>query len=208
LADIGERVLPAVNGGLRDFKAVLEAIRAVIPGTDKWKVGTRALEGAGIGATWGAFGGPLGVAGGALAGGAAGGALGAAENILTTPKGAAEALRSPFDKFFERSGAPDILGIDRGGTYTSPGRTGKPARPVEEEEKETKDKDRLSANERQKPIIIETKPQISLSLNIDGRTTASAMSTALASYYAFPGQAPAADGLDHFNSGDHNFIAQ
>jgi hypothetical protein len=46
---------------------------------------------------------------------------------------------------------------------------------------------------------------LSLNLNIDGRTLAQAVSTALMAVHGFPGHAPAADGLSQFMSGDHNF---
>ena len=46
---------------------------------------------------------------------------------------------------------------------------------------------------------------LSLNLNIDGRTLAQAVSTALIALHGFPGHAPAADGLSQFMSGDHNF---
>jgi hypothetical protein len=48
-------------------------------------------------------------------------------------------------------------------------------------------------------------PPISLNLNIDGRTIAQALSTALQIYNGFPTQAPAADGMGQTYSGDHNF---
>jgi hypothetical protein len=46
---------------------------------------------------------------------------------------------------------------------------------------------------------------LSLNSNINGRTLAETVSTALMTMYGFPGQAPAADGLSQFMSGDHNF---
>jgi hypothetical protein len=46
---------------------------------------------------------------------------------------------------------------------------------------------------------------LSLNLNIDGRTLAQTVSTALTTIYGFAGQAPAADGLSQFVGGDHNF---
>jgi hypothetical protein len=46
---------------------------------------------------------------------------------------------------------------------------------------------------------------LSLNLNIDGRTIAEAMSSALASLHTFPSQAPAADGAGQFYGGDHNY---
>jgi hypothetical protein len=48
-------------------------------------------------------------------------------------------------------------------------------------------------------------PPISLSLNIDGRTLAQAMSDVLQSYYTFATGAAAADGVNQYYSGDHNF---
>jgi hypothetical protein len=45
---------------------------------------------------------------------------------------------------------------------------------------------------------------ISLSLTIDGRTLAQAVSDQLEYFYRHPTGAPAADGLAHFFSGDHN----
>lgn len=50
------------------------------------------------------------------------------------------------------------------------------------------------------------KPQpISMSLNIDGKTLAQAVSDQLANLYGFPTGAPAADGLGHYFAGDHNY---
>ncbi len=46
---------------------------------------------------------------------------------------------------------------------------------------------------------------LSLSLNIDGRTLAEAVSTALSAMYGIPGQAPAADGMGQVYSGDHKY---
>jgi hypothetical protein len=83
MMDLGQTVLPAVNGVLRDFKGVLEGIRALIPGSDssKWKIGTRGIEGAAIGAGVGFFTPvPGGAAIGAAAGAIVGGGLGALEN--------------------------------------------------------------------------------------------------------------------------------
>jgi hypothetical protein len=74
LMRLGDTVLPAVTGALRDFSSVLQGIRALIPGTDasKGAVGTRAIEGAGIGALLGRWGlGP----GGAVIGAAGGAAI-------------------------------------------------------------------------------------------------------------------------------------
>jgi hypothetical protein len=48
-------------------------------------------------------------------------------------------------------------------------------------------------------------PPISLSLNVDGRTLASAITDVLGNQTGFVTQAPAADGLGQFYSGDHNY---
>jgi TP901 family phage tail tape measure protein len=66
MADIGERVLPAVNNGLSRFKSILDGIRGMLPGADKDKsaanVGGAALvggvAGAAAGLAVGAAGGP------------------------------------------------------------------------------------------------------------------------------------------------------
>lgn len=73
LADIGQTVLPALNGELKDFKAVLQGIRSVLPGPVPGNIGTRAAEGATLGAIGGAFvAGPVGAAIGGVGGGVAG----------------------------------------------------------------------------------------------------------------------------------------
>jgi TP901 family phage tail tape measure protein len=62
LMRLGDTVLPAVTGALRDFTSVLQGIRALIPGSDanKWQTGTHAIAGAGLGAAIGLpFGQPL-----------------------------------------------------------------------------------------------------------------------------------------------------
>ena len=46
-----------------------------------------------------------------------------------------------------------------------------------------------------------------LSLNVDGRTLAQAMSTALSEFHMFPGQAPSADGMGQHFAGDHGFTS-
>jgi AAA domain len=85
MMDLGSKILPAATGALKDFDAALKFIKSIIPGSkddkgaDKWKVGTRALEGAGAGALIGWLGGPGGAVGGALIGGAAGAAEGIVE---------------------------------------------------------------------------------------------------------------------------------
>jgi hypothetical protein len=46
---------------------------------------------------------------------------------------------------------------------------------------------------------------ISLSLNVDGRTLAQAISDQLESLYGFPTGAPSPDGVGRFHGGDHNY---
>jgi hypothetical protein len=90
MGNLGMTVLPAVNGGLKDFKAMLEGIRNILPGGGKpgagAKIGTRAFEGAAAGVVYGAFGGPGGALGGAVAGGVVGGAYGVAEQYIGSQK--------------------------------------------------------------------------------------------------------------------------
>lgn len=79
MMDIGAHTLPAVNGVLKDFRAILESFRTLLPkaSTAGTTVGTRVLEGAGLGAAGGfAVAGPVGAAVGALGGGILGTAAG------------------------------------------------------------------------------------------------------------------------------------
>jgi hypothetical protein len=56
------------------------------------------------------------------------------------------------------------------------------------------------------PVVITQKPQpITLNLNVDGRALASAVTDAMGNSTGFVTQAPAADGMGQFYSGDHNF---
>ena len=48
-------------------------------------------------------------------------------------------------------------------------------------------------------------PPINLSLNIDGRALASAVTDVMGNSTGFATQAPAADGVGQFFSGDHNY---
>jgi hypothetical protein len=165
LMDIGQNVLPGVNKMLGEFKGVLEKIRGVLPGSEKSKdaamatVVDRALWGAGAGAVYGAFGGPGGVALGALGGGV----LGVAEGYM------------------EQNNKAWNLGFDKGGSYTSPGKTGKPA--VEK---------------------IDIKPApLTLSINLDGQLLAQTMTQMMLGPYSFPTQAPTFDGSGSWVDGDH-----
>jgi hypothetical protein len=106
MSDIGTKLLPPVNHGLSDLKGVLEGLRGVIPGANKSdsSVGTRALEGAGVGvlggALIGALGGPVGALGGAVIGGVGGVAAGYMEQQA---REAAEKLKNG-ERPYERPG--------------------------------------------------------------------------------------------------------
>ncbi len=88
LANIGSKTLPPVVGALRDFDAVLNKIRAAMPGSDPQKsaaamnIGKTAVEGATIGAGVGFFAGGVGAVPGAAIGGVIGGTWGAVENLF------------------------------------------------------------------------------------------------------------------------------
>jgi hypothetical protein len=167
MMDIGRLTLPSVNYALGAFRSELERIKNLLPSSPKLgdgSIGGSALLGAGAGvaagATVGAFGGPVGAAGGAVVGG-----------VLGIAHGFMESMNERFPS----------LGYDRGGTYTSPGKTGRPAEKIE------------------------VKPQpITLNLNLDGHTLAQAVSGALQSYYNFGTGAAAADGTGQPFDGGHN----
>lgn len=81
MMDLGAHVLPSVTGALRDFKAALEGLRAMVPaaarqGAAAAKIGARVIEGAGAGIVFGLAGGPGGVMLGGLGGGILGGVEG------------------------------------------------------------------------------------------------------------------------------------
>ena len=110
MGQLGDTVMPAVNGELRDFKSVLEGVRGVLPGPkpdappeeqDKWKVGTRALEGATVfGLLGGAIAGPPGAAIGGAGGFIGGGFLGIAEGYMKTKEAAG--IATPYVDDFGR----------------------------------------------------------------------------------------------------------
>ena len=115
MGELGMTVLPAVNGGLKDLKALLEGIRGVLPGTSKpgagTKIATRAGEGAIAGGVWGMFGGPYGVLGGAAVGGVIGGVEGIAEQYM----GGTPASGKPGARYQEKhAGDPSLLGAVMG----------------------------------------------------------------------------------------------
>lgn len=156
MMEIGKTVLPSVNAALHNFKSILEGIRNVLPGAPNGgTIGGAALTGAAIG---GGIGATTGV--GAVPGAVAGGIAGAAVGVLDAS-----------------SGTKGGSGFDKGGSFTSPGKTGQPAQP----------KAQLAP--------------IKLDLNIDGRTLASTMSEIMAHIVEFSTQAPAADGIGLYNGG-------
>lgn len=150
MADIGDKILPSVNVGLGNLKTALEAVRGILPSAPGSKDGayggaflTGALPGAAAGFV---VGGPLG----AVIGGAGGGAAGVAAQYM-----------------HENGG----VGIDKGGSYTSPGKTGKPAQPR---------------------IEVQTPPQ-SFSLMLDSELLAKAMIPAIARQFDYTTMAPASN---------------
>jgi hypothetical protein len=179
MMDMGQGALPAVNHGLRDLKAILSGIRSVLPGGEggSGTIGARILEGAGVGAAWGALGGPFGVAGGAVAGGVVGGVEGVAEEYLRNMKTSQVITGNSVAETADavHSLAAAIRGMPGGPGGVFAGGTSR-----------------------------EAPPQIALSLNINGRTLAEAVSDSLASLHTYPTGAPAADGMSQHFSGDHN----
>lgn len=103
MMDLGAHVLPPVNQALRDFKGVLEGLKSILPapakpeGADKWKVGTRAIEGAAAGALVGSVIPGLGTVAGGVGGGLLGGALGVLEQGDALKKG-----ERPGDRYERR----------------------------------------------------------------------------------------------------------
>jgi hypothetical protein len=156
LADIGDKILPGVNRTLGQFSAILKGIKDMLPGSSSTKeegmavIGNRAILAAGAGALYGAAGGP----GGAILGGLGGGVLGAAEGYM------------------EEHNKPWHIGFDPGGSYTSPGKTGKPAQPK---------------------VEVQTPPQ-SFSLMLDSELLAKAIIPKIVSLFDFETTAPASDG--------------
>jgi hypothetical protein len=179
MMDIGRDVLPAVNVALHNFKDILEGVRHLLPGGDGKSmatVGARAGEGALAGAAWGMLGGPLGVAGGAAAGAVVGGTLGVAETYMKN-------LETPVDRF----GREVVI-------------TGNSAAQAAEGMKALGDAIRgLHGGGSVFPGGTSAAP-MSLSLNIDGRKLAEAVSSGSSPFVT---QAPAFDGSGMYAGGDH-----
>jgi hypothetical protein len=176
MMELGKDVLPSVNVMLKDFKGLLEGLTGILPGADKFK--SAATVGARVmeGAGAGALWGWAGGPGGALGGAVIGGIGG---GVL----GAAEAY----------------MGEHGDGDKKSPLAAGE--RPADRYARRIENL--RSRNESAAPKAV-LQP-LSLNLNIDGRTLAQSISTAMGDLYGFPSQAPAADGAGQHYSGDHNF---
>lgn len=185
LQDLGRTTLPAVNIMLGNLKSILEGIRNVLPGVDKFKstatIGARVGEGAIAGAAWGAIGGPGGALGGALIGGVAGGVEGVAEQYMGV-------IQRPVDRF----GREVVI-------------TGNSAAQAAEGMKALGDAIKgLPRYGGVFPGGTQSAPPISLSLNLDGNTLARAMSGAFQNYYTFGTGAAAADGVGMPLNPEHN----
>jgi hypothetical protein len=201
--ELGKTTLPAINGGLKDFKAMLEGIRSILPGATKpgagAKIGTRAFEGALAGGLWGAFGGPGGALGGAIGGGIVGGALGVAEQYVDTQQKPAKGplatgLMGSVAALAQYAQTTNQVLLGALNTLKSDGKHETAGARYERRMAEHK-----AAEAPQAKL-----PPISLSINLDGRTLAEALSRSYAARTSFPIQAPAADGSAMFFSGDHN----
>ena len=191
-----------VNGGLKDLKGLLETIRGVLPGAPKpgggTKIGTRAFEGAVAGGIFGAFGGPGGVLGGAAAGGVVGGALGVAEQYIGSQKPAEHgplgsgvigsvAALAEYAQTTNQALVAALQLLKSDGKHETAG---------ERYERRIGKHAGTAAAAPQAKLA-----PLALTINLDGRTLAEALSK---SWYSFPTQAPAADGSSQFFSGDHN----
>jgi hypothetical protein len=183
MMDIGKDVLPSVNVALHNFKSVLEGIRGILPGaTNTGRVGGAVLTGAAVGAGIGFFGGPGGALGGAAIGGVVGGTMGVAAEYMKNNPG-------PIDRF----GRAVVV-------------TGNSAAQAAEGMKALGDAIRglHAPGGGVFPGGTSAAP-ISLSLNIDGRRLAEAVSTGQTEIHAFGTQAPAFDGYGLPTGGDQNF---
>lgn len=207
MMNLGTKVLPAVSGALSDFDKVLQGIRSILPGADKdgkgggdkWKVGTRAIEGMALGAGLGTIVPGLGTVAGGIAGGAAGGLYGVVEGLV---KSSSEAVK-PVDRFGREvintgnaasssAGAMKALGdairslpgAAPGGVF--PGGASRT--------------NFLSGPKRAQPVVVHT------ALQLDGRTLARSTSKHLAEYFNYPTQAPFHDGRQTWSPPDMQVI--
>ena len=168
-----------VSNALGVFKSMLEGIRSVLHGGDGKSaavIGGHAIVGAIGGIAAGTLAG--GIYGTILGGpiGMAGGALGG--GILGAVGGGTEGVAETYMKNQQPKKPWTASGLPpiEGGGNNAP------------------------------PIIVKPAalPPISLSINLDGRTLAQAVSSSIATLHDFPTGAPAADGMAQPFSGDHN----
>ena len=174
MMDIGAHTLPAVNGMLKDFKALMEGIRDILPkpiGGNASAGNTilrRAGEGAVLGTALGALFGGVGAVPGAAIGAGTGTAFGIAEQFMDNY----HPQKSDLARDRAKGIGDAIRGVPGGTGGVFPGGT---------------------ARAQLAPI--------KLDLNIDGRTLASTMSEIMAHIVEFSTQAPAADGIGLYNGG-------
>ncbi|WMT77452.1 hypothetical protein [Bradyrhizobium sp. Ash2021] len=179
MMDLGKTVLPAVNVGLHDLKSVLEGIRSVLPSRSTATVGARTGEGALVGALAGSFIPGVGTLGGAAIGGLAGGTLGVAEQYLKNMDHHAVITGNSAAEKAATAIADAIRGMPAGPGGVFAGGTSVAPKA--------------------------TLAPIALTINLDGKPLAEAISTAQASLSEHPLQAPAADGMGQHYGGDHNW---
>jgi hypothetical protein len=174
MMDIGQQVLPAVNGGLKDFKRVLEAIDTILPKAPSGggsTVLTRAAEFAALG---GGAGFALPVPGGMFGGAVAGGAYGVAKGYMESYRDQQRANGVQFKDSHvnESMMTPSGVGLVQAIA------------------------DLLGKMQKPSPSQV--------TLAVDGKSLASVMVDVLGNSSGFVLQAPTADGLGQFYGGDHN----
>jgi hypothetical protein len=176
MAELGRMTLPMANVVLNDFKSVLEGIRKVLPGGDGKSMAT--IGGHAI------FAAVPGLAAGGIIG-AAGGPVGMLGGALT---GAV---------------VGGVHGVAQNYVDNNPGKRGPPGGSFEQNAESAigwlveAAKGTVSKLSAMAPAHM---PQISLSLNLDGRTLATAISSS--ENGAFNTQAPAFDGSGKYTGGD------
>lgn len=209
LMNLGQIILPSVVGALKDFDGALKYINSLLPhapangGPDKWKVGTRALEGMTIGAGLGTVLPGVGTIVGGAAGGLAGGMYGVVEGVLKSSAEAAPVV----DKFRQEVGNTGNAAAAGAGAVRSLGDAirslsgavpgGAAHGPLQILPSNT---GFLSGPKRGQPVVVHT------ALKLDGRTLARATSTHLASLYNYPTQAPFHDGRQTWSPPDMQTI--
>lgn len=195
--ELGKNTLPSVNAALHNFKSIMEGIRNVVPGTkNNGSVGgaaiTGAVAGAGTGFAIGKFGGPWGAFTGAVAGAAAGAGYGLLKESGSLAKGERPADR--YERRIAREHAETSSVLSAAWAFLKQQANEKHESAGERYER------RIAAGHANAAPQAKLAP-LSLSLNIDGRSLAEALSK---TPYSFTTQAPAADGMNQYFSGDHN----